>query len=298
MSRRARVAAQAKINLGLRVLAREASGYHQLETVFARLALADAVEVRITDGARRVDMRGADTGPLERNLALRAAHAYIAATGWPPGFEITVEKRIPIGAGLGGGSADAGAVLRALDALAPHPMGEDALLRLAAPLGADVPFLASGAALALAWGRGERMLRLPPLPERSVALVQPGFAVSTAEAYGWLDAARGDGRGDGRGDAPPAPQVTGAERFASWEAIAPLTANDFEPVVSAKHAGLPGIVQALQEAGASIARMTGSGSTVYGIFALPPRLEELRVRVPGSVVLTTTAASAAPVEIA
>jgi 4-diphosphocytidyl-2-C-methyl-D-erythritol kinase len=288
-ARAARVAAQAKINLGLRVLARETSGYHAIETVFQRLALADDVRVRITDGPRTLDSRGGDTGPTEKNLAWRAALAMHEATGWPAGFAITIEKRIPVGAGLGGGSADAGAVLRALNALAPHPVSELELLRIAAPLGADVPFLTGTASLAMAWGRGERMLSLPPLPERSVALVQPGFAVSTAEAYAWLDASRG-------GYAPH-PQMTGAERFASWEAVAPLTENDFEPVIGAHHAGLPGIAQALHRAGASIARMTGSGSTMYGIFALPPNAASLAKAVPGTVIITQTATSVQPVEL-
>jgi 4-diphosphocytidyl-2-C-methyl-D-erythritol kinase len=288
-ARAARVLAQAKINLGLRVLAREAGGHHGIETVFARLELGDEVSVAVTDGARALETRGADRGPVEQNLAWRAALAMHAATGWPPGFAITIDKRIPVGAGLGGGSADAGGVLRALNALAPHPMADAELLRLAASLGADVPFLTSTAGLALAWGRGERMLRLPPLPERSVALVQPGYAISTATAYSWLDAARGD--------YAPQPMVVGAEQLATWESLAPLTVNDFEPVVAAHHPGLPGIAQALERAGASIARMTGSGSTVYGIFALPPSAAKLAAAVPGTIILTRTVASAAPVTL-
>ena len=288
MSTAARVAAQAKINLGLRVLAREAGGYHQLETVFARLTLADILEVRISDGERKLDVTGGDTGPLAKNLALRAALGFINATGWPPGFSISLQKNIPIGAGLGGGSADAGAVLRALNALAPHPVGESELLRMAAPLGADVPFLTSSAALALAWGRGERLLRLPPLPSRHVALVQPGFTVSTADAYAWLDAARNA--------TPVSPHLVGAEQFASWESLAPFTENDFEPVVAKRHAGLAGVVESLRSAGASIARMTGSGSTVYGVFTLKPDAKALGARVPGTVIVTSTAQTVAEVE--
>ncbi len=288
-ARAARVLAQAKINLGLRVLARETTGYHAIETLFARLALGDEVTVRITERERTLECRGAETGAVERNLAWRAAVALQAATGWPRGFAITIEKRIPVGAGLGGGSADAGAVLRALNALSPHPLAEEELLRLAAPLGADVPFLTSGAALALAWGRGERMLRLPALPERSVVLVQPGFSVSTADAYAWLDA--------DRGDVAPVARLTGVERLASWESLASLTENDFEAVVAARHAGLSGIADALRRSGASIARMTGSGSTVYGIFALPPAAATIAKAVPGTVSITRTATSAAPVEM-
>lgn len=287
-TRAARVLAQAKINLGLRVLSREASGYHQIATLFQRLALGDDVTVRITTGARTIDARGADVGPPEKNLAWRAALAMHEATGWPAGFAISIEKRIPVGAGLGGGSANAGAVLRALNALAPHPVGEAELLRIATPLGADVPFLTGTAPLALGAGRGERMLALPPLPERSVALVQPGFSVSTAEAYAWLDTARGSGF-------HAAPEIVSFDRFATWETLAPLTANDFETVVGAHHAGLAGITEALHRSGASIARMTGSGSTIYGIFALPPDAAALARTLPGSLIVTRTATSVQPV---
>jgi 4-diphosphocytidyl-2-C-methyl-D-erythritol kinase len=288
-ARAARVLAQAKINLGLRVLARDTDGYHAIETVFARLALGDEVTVRITDGPRSLDCRGAEVGPVEKNLAWRAALAMHDAVGWPRGFAITIEKRIPVGGGLGGGSADAGAVLRALNALAPHPVDEEQLLRLAASLGADVPFLTSGASLALAWSRGERMLRLPPLPERYVALVQPGFSVPTADAYRWLDAARGPFE--------PTPALTGVERLASWESLAALTANDFEPVIAARHPGIEGIADALRRAGASVARMSGSGSSVYGIFVLAPERSALTAALPGHLIITRTALGAAPVEL-
>jgi 4-diphosphocytidyl-2-C-methyl-D-erythritol kinase len=107
MDRAGRVAAQAKINLALRVLAREVSGYHQIETLFCRIALADTVVVRIVARERSLDCHGADLGPIEANLAYRAAAAYAAARGWPDGFAIEIEKRIPVGGGLGGGSADA-----------------------------------------------------------------------------------------------------------------------------------------------------------------------------------------------
>ncbi|MDF1505979.1 hypothetical protein PYV61_23705, partial [Roseisolibacter sp. H3M3-2] len=186
--REARVVAQAKVNLFLRVLAREDSGYHQLETLFQRLELGDDVTVRVGVRGRSLDCGGADLGPVERNLAWRAAEAYRAATGWPDGHAIEIRKRIPVGGGLGGGSADAGAVLRALGALAATPLAADGLLGLAAPLGADVPFLTAEAPLALAWGRGERMLALPPLPARPVWLALSDAGVPTAWAFGALAA--------------------------------------------------------------------------------------------------------------
>src|SRR5262249_8609737 len=129
-------------------------------------------------------------GPVERNLAYRAAMTYAEATGWPNGFAIEITKRIPVGGGLGGGSADAGAVLRALDALSPHPL-RSRLVSLATSLGADVPFMTIDAPMAVAWGRGERLMPLPALAARPVLLVSPDVSISTADAYGWLDADRG-----------------------------------------------------------------------------------------------------------
>lgn len=157
----ARVEAQAKINLSLRILAQEKSGYHQLETLFARIDLADTVEVALDTSRQELVVEGAEVGPAEQNLAFRAAVAFLDATGWATGFRIRIVKRIPAGGGLGGGSADAGAVLRILNHLAPHPLSAAALPTVAVRLGADVPFLAAEAPMALAWGRGERMLTLP-----------------------------------------------------------------------------------------------------------------------------------------
>src|SRR3954464_5369621 len=180
MSRSARVAAQAKINLLLRVLAREASGYHAIETIFLRLGLADEVVVRVGDDVhgRALDC-GGDALPPEglgettANLAYRAACASADATGWPTAFAIELTKHIPVGGGLGGGSADAGAVLRALDALAPTPLGEGGLSPLGAHAGADVAFLASAAAAAMGSGRGERLNVVEPLPPKDVVVVVP-----------------------------------------------------------------------------------------------------------------------------
>ena len=263
-ARAVEVAAQAKVNLRLRILAREASGYHQLETIFLRLDLGDAIRVRRTSGARSLDVRGTVDGellgPVERNLAWRAAMGYFEASGMSGGFAIELEKRIPIGGGLGGGSADAGAVLRALDAMNDVALGWSALAGLAGGLGADVPFLTSETAYALAWGRGERMLALAAPPARDVMLVVPAFAVHTAEAFGWL-AARDIRAGGGREHA--APFEVGA--LSDWGAIAGVARNDFEPVVAERHPVIVEHVAALRFAGCQIAMLTGSGSTVFGI---------------------------------
>lgn len=256
------VLAQAKVNLLLRVLARESSGYHGIETVFQRLELADRVRVSVGGDDRTLTCDGPampaeGLGPVERNLAWRAARLYAERTGWPTGFSIHVEKHIPVGGGLGGGSADAGAVLRALDTLSPKPLGP-ALLEIAAILGADVPFLASDSPTSLAWGRGERMLRLAALPSRAVALLVPPFAVSTADAYGWLSSERRPFVTAGR--------ELAVEDFATWDGVARVAANDFEAVVGRRHEEVARCVAALRQVGARLAMLSGSGSAVFGVF--------------------------------
>jgi 4-diphosphocytidyl-2-C-methyl-D-erythritol kinase len=267
MSRGARVAAQAKINLLLRVLAREESGYHSIETVFLRLGLADDVVVRVGGAihGRTIDCAGTamppdGLGESASNVAFRAACAYADATGWPDRFAIEVTKNIPVGAGLGGGSADAGAVLRVLDALSPSPLGRR-LPELAPALGADVAFMTLDSPMALAWGRGERLFPLPVLAARPVVVLIPAFSISTKEAYGWL--AHDRGRYEPRGT------MIQPTELDTWEGIAAVAVNEFEPVVGRRHSAITVYVDALREAGALLAMMSGSGSAVFGIFAEP-----------------------------
>lgn len=285
----ARVAAQAKLNLGLRILARERGGYHTIETLFARIALADTVTIRPRDEERSVVVHGIEIGPQEQNLAYRAAVAYGDATGWPRGFEIQLEKRIPVGGGLGGGSADAGAVLRALNALAPRAIREPELLRIAMTLGADVPYLTSTEPFALAWGRGERMLALPALPERAVLLVLPGFVVSTAEAYEWMAASR-------QADVP-SPRLVSVPELTSWETLHQHVVNDFEGVVAEHQPEITTIIAQLREMGAPIAGMSGSGSTLFGILPLFADTAALTKALPGTVVPTRTLTRVAAVQL-
>jgi 4-diphosphocytidyl-2-C-methyl-D-erythritol kinase len=226
-AREARVEAQAKINLFLRVLAREDSGYHQIETLFCRIALSDTVTVRITESGKTIDCSGerlpsGGLGAPETNLAWRAGSAYADATGFPRGFEISIEKRIPVGGGLGGGSADAGAVLRALNALNPRPLARADLRTIAFALGADVPFLTQDdSVLALAWGRGERMVLLPPLPTSAVWLLVPDASVNTADAYRWLDASHHRAE----------PGTVTLDQLLTWAGVSDISGNDFEHVV-------------------------------------------------------------------
>ena len=277
-----RIAAQAKLNLHLRVLAREETGYHSIETIFHRIDLADDLVITITAGERTLDVHGAGTGPVESNLAYRAATAFADHSGWPRGFRIELEKKIPVGAGLGGGSADAAAVLRALNSLSPQPIPQAGLLYIASQLGADIPFLASGSVMALAWGRGERMLDLLPLPRRDILLMTPEFSVSTADAYRWLD--------EDRDAKTPQAIPIAIDRIAltTWDAVTAFARNDFEAAVMARHPRLEGYLEALRRSRATFAAMTGSGSTIFGVLDSPARFAKIPAEHRGNVITTKT----------
>jgi len=296
----ARVEAQAKVNLMLRIVGREESGYHQIETLFCRIALTDSVTVRVAPNDRSLSCRGErmpaeGLGPPERNLAWRAAAAYVDATGFPSGYQIAIDKRIPVAAGLGGGSADAGAVLRALNALNPHPVPAATVMQVAASLGADVPFLTQeDATLALAWGRGDRMAPLPALPASAVWLLVPDATVNTAEAYRWFDEA---GRSSGAAVIPRA-------QFGTWEGVASVAANDFEPVVGERIPRIGRLLAMLRNdelkgllGPAGTILMSGSGSTIAVISGQPraPHLSALPPFAGVTVIETETATFVEPV---
>lgn len=256
----ATVDAPAKVNLFLRILAREAGGFHGLETLFCALSLADTVTVRRGDAGIRLRVDGSvDTGPPERNLAVRAAERFHAAAGIDPSIDIVLEKRLPSAAGLGGGSSDAAAALRALNALHGEPLDAASLLQIGIELGSDVPFFLCGSPYALAWSRGERLLALDPLPPRPVLVAHPGEAMPTPEAFARIAAGRGSGY------APRALSFSVAD-LGGWGPVAALAENDFQPVVAARIPKITQAVAAMRDAGARIALMAGSGSSVFGVF--------------------------------
>ena len=261
----ARVTAQAKINLRLKILAREEEGYHSIETIFARIDLADDVVIRVGQQGRSIDSHGANLGPVEKNLAYRAALAYEAATGWPDTFAIEITKRIPVGGGLGGGSADAGAVLRALDVLAPHPVGPR-LPALAAELGADVPFMTLDAPFALGWSRGERLFVLPTLPWHSIVVVTPDHGIATSESYEWVAASRRMSGAIPKVGFTPTAFIIEAAAVRDWDRMAAIARNDFDAVVFERFPELAKAAASLRQHGALISMLAGSGSSVIGVF--------------------------------
>src|SRR5690606_6718842 len=176
--------APAKVNLRLVVLAREASGFHQLETIFCAIDLADTITAQRAEPGIELEVVGARLGEPQENLVWRAASAFFRTSGIAGGARLRLDKRIPVGAGLGGGSSDAASTLHALNALYGRPLGPRSILELAAELGSDVPFFAAGRPFALAWGRGGRLLPFPALPPAPTVVGVPDFSIATVYAYG------------------------------------------------------------------------------------------------------------------
>lgn len=251
------VVAPAKVNLGLRVAARRGDGYHEIDTLFATVEIGDRLRLTRTasgvSGAasdqREPGSRAEDLPPMgASNLAYRAAEAWLEAAGRPGGVHVELDKRLPIAAGLGGGSSDAGAVIRGMARLWPAAVDP---LAIAKRLGSDVPFFTSGHAVARGRGRGER-LTPRTLPERWLVLVNPGVAVPVAEAYGDLMAF-----------GPPLDWDAVATAWAEGEA--PRWRNDLQAGVLRRHPEVRAAWTALGEAGLSAPSLSGSGATCFGL---------------------------------
>jgi 4-diphosphocytidyl-2-C-methyl-D-erythritol kinase len=246
--------APAKINLWLRVFAPDASGYHPLDTLFCAVDLRDQLEISDAP-ALRLDVSGADVGPIEENLVYRAAQLYFDRIGKTPDVHVQLHKNIPAGAGLGGGSSDAAALLLALQDRNDWMLPAAELNALAAELGSDIPFFLCGSSWARAHGRGEILEPLEPLPERIALIVLPNFPIPTRDAYRWLDESGMLAAPDDMLNAP-----------ADWNDVDRKSTNTFELVLLDKFPMLRRVRDFLRENGARAAGVSGSGSAVYGLF--------------------------------
>jgi 4-diphosphocytidyl-2-C-methyl-D-erythritol kinase len=254
------VQAHAKLNLFLRVLAREIDGFHAIETLFCLVSLADALRAERRDSRGvTIEVEGADVGLADENLAVRAARMVLEATGERFGVHLSLGKRIPIRAGLGGGSSDAAAALLAVNQIANGAVPRHELLQFAARIGSDVPFFLAGGPLALGWGRGERLLQLPPLPAAPALLLTPQVGVSTAEAYAWVDAAR---QSAGRRGAV----ALDLDALSRWGDIGRMAGNDFESAVFPRLPQIRTAFEALAGTRPLVCRMSGSGSTLFAVY--------------------------------
>jgi 4-diphosphocytidyl-2-C-methyl-D-erythritol kinase len=238
-----RVHAPAKINLSLRIVGRRPDGYHELRTIFQSIALHDTLTIRRRRGPFALTCDDAACPADNTNLVWRAAARVWAASGrrgGPRDVEIALTKRIPMQAGLGGGSSDAAAALRALASL--WRVSDSRWRDIAMSLGSDVPYFLEGGTV-LGLGCGEVLFPLAAQPAAWVAVAVPRFGVRTPDAYAWWDKARAAGR-PRRG-----------------------LANDLQAPVAARHAAISRFVNAMRRAGALHAAMSGSGSAVFGLFA-------------------------------
>lgn len=249
----------AKLNLSLRVLRRREDGFHEIDSVMVTLpGLCDRIELgKASEDVFECDAPGVPTD--ESNLVLRARRVFREATGREDPLRIRLEKRIPHGAGLGGGSSDAAAMLRALDAWCGTGLAAETLREMAASIGSDVPFFL-GPAVARVGGRGERIEAGPPLPALPVVLLKPSFGVSTPEAYRcWADA-------------PALAGVDFGPQVCEWGVLV----NDLERPVFAKHLFLAEMkewLRAREEVAGAL--MSGSGSTMFAVVREPAAGEVL-----------------------
>lgn len=249
----------AKLNLTLDVLGKREDGYHDLQSIMQTISLRDDIEIDVGTGKAwtlECSMEGIPTD--ETNLAWKAARIYCDAMKKDPnGISIRILKRIPSGAGLGGGSADAAAVLRALNRYYGNPLSILALAELGAQVGSDVPFCTL-CGTAMVEGRGERLRKLPDMPDCIFVICKPDFSISTPELYRKLDETAIVKH-------PETYAVESALLAGDLEKIADLVYNVFDPVVTAEHLELNYIKSIFNTYGSIGQQMTGSGSAVFAV---------------------------------
>ncbi len=249
----------AKLNLTLDVLGKREDGYHDLQTVMQTISVRDDIEIDVGTGKPWKLVCDKEGIPCdERNLAWKAAKVYCDTMGYDPdGIEIRITKRIPSQAGMGGGSADAAAVLRALNRHYGDPLSILALAELGAQIGSDVPFCVVGGTC-MCEGRGEKLRKLPDLPDCIFVVVKPEFSVSTPELYKKIDEVAIHARPDNRA-------MESALLAGDLEKVCQNIHNVFDPVVTAEHLELNYIKSLFYQYGAAGYQMTGSGSAVFAV---------------------------------
>lgn len=252
------VKANAKINLALDVLGKRRDGYHEVKLVMQSIGLADTIWMEPKPCGIELEVDSPELPADESNLAYKAARLFLDAHSMQHGVSIAVKKQIPMGAGLAGGSADAAAVLLGMDKLFGTHMTHDDFMRLAAQLGSDVPFCIVGGTM-LAEGRGECLTELPELPSCWVVLAKPKVSVSTAWAYKTFDAEKDVTH----------PNIEGMQhalKTGCMEDVLSNIGNVLEPIAVREYPVIGDYIAQMDKHGAQASRMTGSGSTVFGIF--------------------------------
>ncbi len=276
----------AKLNLDLRVLYKRMDGYHELRTIFQTVSLRDTIIIEF-EPARRSRIELSSSVHIPDNLVLRAAQLAADELKIRASVRISLKKKIPMGAGLGGGSSNAAAVLMALTALAGKQVPLPELARLGEQLGSDVPFFFYGGT-ALGLGRGTELYPLPDQPPRPVLIISTGVHVSTADAYRVLGRKAQDKDKLGVTNALTSPRefpILREFQVVAWNLDQPdftrlRLVNDFEEPVFKTHRTLAAVARKLRRLGAQPALMTGSGSAIFGVFQTPRELKAVTRQFP------------------
>lgn len=249
--------APAKVNLFLRILGKRKDGYHEVLSLMQPVSLYDHVTVTVSEGAGVTAGSSNPAVPKDsENIAFKAAALFLKEAGLDKRVNIWLDKRIPVGAGLGGGSSDAAAVLKGLNTLSGAPFDNVRLKDIGALIGSDVPFFIQ-CRPAIASGRGEALAKVS-LQSYHYILINPGFEVSTAWAYGNFDLTKSNKDNN---------LLYSEEAFGGVDAIKGLLVNDLEAVTSARHPAIGGMKKTLKDSGAVASLMSGSGPTVFGIYS-------------------------------
>ena len=264
--------APAKINLGLHVLGKRPDGYHTLESLMVPVSLCDVLRFELNPREIELHCPNSDLPTNEENLVYRAAELALNKCRWHGGVGIELNKNIPVGAGLGGGSSDAAATLLAVNQLLGSPVDREDLHHLAVRLGADVPFFLLGR-WAVAKGIGDLLFPIANVPILWTVLLYPNFQISTRWAYENLtltsraNASKFNILGDTyAGEMTASPQNLLDRQGLAFEDILPLLVNDFEPLVFGHYPQLHELKDTLLAAGARAVAMSGSGPTLFGLF--------------------------------
>lgn len=259
--------AYAKLNLTLDILRRREDGYHDLQMVMQTISLTDTLTITPAQGEGKITSNLSFLPTDGTNLAQKAAAAFRRATGLGGEVDISIHKHIPVCAGMAGGSADAAAVLRAMNQLTAAGLSPLALAQIGQSVGSDVPYCVLGGT-ALAEGRGERLTPLPALPPCHIVVCKPSFPVSTPQLFSRVDVRKILRRPDTQG-------MLEALEQGDLSGIARRMYNVFEDVLEPwKRAEVHAIQNALLDAGALGAIMTGSGPTVFGLFETLPQAQQ------------------------
>ena len=259
--------AYAKLNLTLDILRRREDGYHDLQMVMQTISLTDTLTITPAQGEGKMTSNLSFLPTDGTNLAQKAAAAFRRATGLGEEVDISIDKHIPVCAGMAGGSADAAAVLRAMNQLTAAGLSPLALAQIGQSVGSDVPYCVLGGT-ALAEGRGERLTPLPALPPCHIVVCKPSFPVSTPQLFSRVDVRKILRRPDTQG-------MLEALEQGDLSGIARRMYNVFEDVLEPwKRAEVHAIQNALLDAGALGAIMTGSGPTVFGLFEALPQAQQ------------------------